>query len=57
MNNEIFKFEIPSGKELKSYQDGILGILNKVELNECDELLIQHLKSVYQLLKLLTPKS
>ena len=63
MSKCIFKFEMTSEDELKNYRDGILAILNKVELNECDEFLMKNLKSVYQLLnhlnqdQFLNPKS
>ncbi|MEO9485475.1 MAG: hypothetical protein ABJG47_18590 [Ekhidna sp.] len=51
MNRKIL---IPiSNQELYNSRKGILGLLRRVELDECDERLKEDLKSVFGLLNLL----
>ncbi|MEO9805261.1 MAG: hypothetical protein ABJF04_18530 [Reichenbachiella sp.] len=41
---------VPGICELYDYQKGLLGILGEIQINDCDELLKENLKSVYKLL-------
>lgn len=41
--------------ELSKYQRGLLGVLRKVEVGNCDPRLKENLKSVYELLSHLVP--
>lgn len=42
--------EVASMDEIVRYQRGILGILAKIEVDNCDPVLIENIKSVYDLL-------
>lgn len=46
---------IASMDELAKYQRGLLGVLGKVEVGNCDPRLKEDLKSVYELLSHLVP--
>lgn len=52
-----FRIVIPiSGmEELAKYQKGLMGVLNKVEVGNCDPTLKENLKYVYELLSHLVP--
>ena len=41
--------------ELARYRRGIMGVLRKIEVNNCDEALKENLKSVFELLSHLVP--
>lgn len=55
--NSQLKIIIPisSMDELTRYQKGIMGLLNKIEVGNCDPVLKENLKSVYELLSHLLP--
>ncbi|WP_103068992.1 hypothetical protein [Aquimarina sediminis] len=44
-------------EELKIYQQGVLGVLSTIELNDCDEVLMSHIKTTYRLLHYLNRQS
>ena len=48
----LLKIIIPlSGvEELEGYQDGVLEVLRKIDIEDCDPELIRHVMSVYKLL-------
>lgn len=52
------KVDIPiSGiDELHKYQNGLLSILRKIKIDNCDPEFKEHLKTVYELLSHLQPK-
>jgi hypothetical protein len=52
-----FQIVIPIANmgELSKYQRGLLGVLRKVEVGNCDPRLKENLKSVYELLSHLVP--
>jgi hypothetical protein len=51
-NNEELRISIPiSGIEtLTNYQTGLLGLLRRIEIGNCDPELKEHIKAVYELL-------
>jgi len=55
--NSGFRIVIPieNMDELAKYQRGLLGVLRKVEVGNCDPRLKENLKSVYELLTHLVP--
>lgn len=42
-------------EELEGYKKGIMGILHTIEIDGSDQVLMEHLKSVYDLLSHLVP--
>lgn len=49
--NELeIKLPVNGIAELYSYQNGLLGILKEIQINECSNSLKENLKSVYKLL-------
>lgn len=50
--NSEMKIVIPISdvQELSKYQRGIMGVLRKIEVGDCDPKMKEHLESVYELL-------
>lgn len=55
--NSGFRIVIPISdmEELANYQKGLMGVLRKVEVGNCDPALKENLKCVYELLSHLVP--
>lgn len=55
--NSRFRIVIPISdmEELANYQKGLMGVLRKVEVGNCDPVLKENLKYVYELLSHLVP--
>ena len=50
-NQLKIKIPISGTQELRDYKNGILRVLNKIEIDDCSPELVYNLKSVYKLLE------
>ena len=50
-NQLTIKIPIFETQELRDYKNGILRVLNKIEIDDCSPDLVHNLKSVYKLLE------